>query len=46
MVYMVDHGFEDKFCLDGCATGAITPADLSGWLTTLESATGVDRRRH
>lgn len=42
-VYMVDHGFEDKFCLDGCATGAITPADLSGWLTTIESATGVDQ---
>lgn len=42
-VYMVDHGFEDKFCLDGCATGAITPADLSGWLTTLESTTGVDQ---
>ena len=42
-VYMVDHGFEDKFCLDGCATGSITPADLNGWLTTLETNTGVDQ---
>jgi len=42
-VYMVDHGFEDKFCLDGCTTGSITPADLNGWLTTLETNTGVDQ---
>ena len=42
-VYMIDHGFEDKFCLDGCATGSITPADLTGWLTTLETNTGVDQ---
>jgi hypothetical protein len=40
---MIDHGFEDKFCLDGCATGSITPADLNGWLTTLETNTGVDQ---
>ncbi|MEZ4732848.1 MAG: C13 family peptidase [Caldilineaceae bacterium] len=42
-VYMIDHGFEDKFCVDGCATGAITPALLNEWLNTLEANTGVDQ---
>lgn len=42
-VYMIDHGFEDKFCVDGCATGAITPALLNEWLNTLEASTGVDQ---
>lgn len=40
---MIDHGLVDKFCLDGCDANAITPADLTGLLNTLESATGVDQ---
>ena len=43
-VYLADHGFVDKFCIDGCAPSAsITPAQLNEWLTQLESATGVDQ---
>jgi hypothetical protein len=42
-VYMIDHGFQDKFCLDGCTTGAIAPAELNGWLNALESSSGVDQ---
>ena len=43
-VYMADHGFVDKFCIDGCAPSAsITPAQLNEWLTQLETATGVDQ---
>jgi Leucine-rich repeat (LRR) protein len=42
-LYLIDHGFEEKFCAAGCnAAGAVTPADLDGWLRTLEAATGVD----
>ncbi|MCB0064562.1 MAG: hypothetical protein KDE19_20705, partial [Caldilineaceae bacterium] len=43
-VYLADHGFVDKFCLDGCGNGvSITPAQLNGWLTQLETTTGVDQ---
>lgn len=41
-IYMMDHGFEEKFCIDGCgAAGAVSPLVLDGWLRTLETATGV-----
>lgn len=41
-IYMIDHGFTEKFCAAGCeAAGSITPADLDGWLRTLEAETGV-----
>jgi hypothetical protein len=41
-VYLVDHGLTEKFCASGCgAAGQITPADLDGWLRTLENNTGV-----
>ncbi|MBI3957856.1 MAG: fibronectin type III domain-containing protein [Chloroflexi bacterium] len=41
-IYMMDHGFANKFCVSGC-TGAnsITPDEMDGWLTTLESESGV-----
>ena len=42
-VYMVDHGFTEKFCGAGCSTGAVTPAQLDGWLRTLETATGLNQ---
>lgn len=43
-VYMMDHGFEEKFCVDGCnSPGFISPADLDGWLRTLETDTGLDQ---
>ena len=43
-IYMVDHGFAEKFCAAGCdATGQVTPADLDGWLRNLESNSGVDQ---
>jgi hypothetical protein len=43
-IYMVDHGFLEKFCASGCgAGGQVTPADLDGWLRTLETETGADQ---
>lgn len=43
-VYLADHGFVDKFCLDGCGDAvAMTPAQLNGWITQVEVATGVDQ---
>jgi uncharacterized repeat protein (TIGR01451 family) len=39
-LYLMDHGGYDKFYLDG-QTEMLTPADLDGWLTDLETATGV-----
>ncbi len=43
-VYLADHGFVDKFCLDGCGDAvAMTPAQLNGWLTQVETTTGVDQ---
>jgi hypothetical protein len=41
---MIDHGFLEKFCASGCgAAGAVTPAQLDGWLRQLETDTGVDQ---
>ncbi|MFN8446679.1 MAG: C13 family peptidase [Caldilineaceae bacterium] len=43
-VYFADHGFVDKFCLDGCATGnSITPKQVNEWISALETSTGVDQ---
>jgi uncharacterized repeat protein (TIGR01451 family) len=39
-LYLMDHGGYDKFYLDG-QTETLTPGDLDGWLTDLETATGV-----
>jgi len=36
-LYMMDHGNEDKFYLNG-GTQTVDPAELSGWLDTLEAA--------
>lgn len=42
-IYLVDHGFTEKFCASGCdAAGAVTSADLDDWLRTLENATGLN----
>jgi hypothetical protein len=40
-VYMVDHGFEEKFCGAGCTSGAVTPQQVDEWLRALETATGL-----
>ena len=43
-VYLADHGFVDKFCLDGCGTNvSVTPAQLNDWITQVETATSVDQ---
>ncbi|MEZ4620391.1 MAG: C13 family peptidase [Caldilineaceae bacterium] len=43
-IYMMDHGFADRYCVDGCAVGGhVTPAQLNQWLETLESTTGVNQ---
>lgn len=43
-MYLMDHGFADKFCVSGCGdAGKITPADLDGWLRNLEQASGVNQ---
>ena len=42
-VYLIDHGFADKYCVSGCNdAGKITPTDLNNWLRTLEVDTGVE----
>jgi sugar lactone lactonase YvrE len=42
-IYMIDHGFEEKFCLTGCNSGFVAPTAVDGWLTSLENATSVDQ---
>ncbi len=43
-IYMMDHGFADRYCVDGCnGGGAVTPTQLNEWLATLESTTGVNQ---
>jgi hypothetical protein len=43
-LYLIDHGFTEKFCAAGCGpAGAITPKDLDEWLRDLEAATGGDQ---
>ncbi len=42
-MYWMDHGYAERFCVDGCGTGqVVSPEMLDGWLRTLESASGVD----
>ncbi len=42
-VYLMDHGFADKYCVSGCNdAGKITPTDLNNWLRTLEIESGVE----
>ena len=43
-VYMVDHGFAEKFCASGCgASGSFSPAQMDEWIRELEDATGVEQ---
>jgi len=42
-IYLVDHGFEEYFCVNGCGPGGkMTADDLDNWLRTLETETGLD----
>lgn len=42
-IYMIDHGFADKFCVSGCGAGqVVTPEDLNSWLDNLESTSGLN----
>jgi hypothetical protein len=42
-VYLMDHGFADKYCVTGCTPGnVISPEELNTWLRELEDHTGVD----
>lgn len=41
-IYMIDHGFTEKFCASGCNSGPVSPKSLDTWLRALETATGVD----
>lgn len=40
-VYMIDHGFAEKFCLAGCTSGSFTPAQLDAWLQNVEQVPNV-----
>ncbi len=40
-VYMIDHGFSEKFCLAGCTAGSFTPAQLDAWLQSVEQVPNV-----
>lgn len=45
-IYMIDHGFAEKFCASGCDSAAgqtVTPALMDSWLRQLEQQTGVDQ---
>lgn len=41
-VYMIDHGFAEKFCLSGCVSGSITPEQLDTWLRKVEEVPNVE----
>lgn len=42
-IYMMDHGLEEKFCVNGCnGGGAFSPEQMDEWLRTMETATGAD----
>lgn len=41
-VYMVDHGFAEKYCLAGCTSGSITPLQLDTWLRVVEQVPNVE----
>lgn len=43
-LYLMDHGEIDYFCADGCtSSGRFTARSLDGWLSSLESSSGVDQ---
>lgn len=43
-LYMMDHGYIEFFCADGCdSNGRITPADLDAWLDELETSSGANQ---
>jgi hypothetical protein len=43
-LYLADHGFAEQFLVSGNGIAdVISPAQLDGWLSELESATGVDQ---
>lgn len=43
-LYLMDHGFADRYCVDGCAAGGhVTPTQVNQWLKALETATGVNQ---
>ncbi len=42
-IYLMDHGLEEKFCVNGCnGGGAFSPEQMDEWLRTMETATGAD----
>jgi hypothetical protein len=42
-LYLMDHGFADKYCVTGCTAGnVISPKELNDWLSNLEDVTKVD----
>jgi hypothetical protein len=42
-LYMMDHGFADKYCVTGCTEGnVIMPKELNEWLREMEDATDVE----
>lgn len=43
IVYFIDHGFVDKYCVTGCndPSKVVTPQQLDSWLRTLETDTGL-----
>jgi len=42
-LYLMDHGFIEGFCTDGCgSSGRTTSQDLDNWLSTLEASTPGD----
>jgi len=42
-LYLMDHGFADRYCVTGCTAGnIIAPSSLNEWLRVVEDQTGVD----
>jgi hypothetical protein len=41
-LYFVDHGLDEKFCVNGCSESqSVSPTQLNSWLDDLENATGT-----
>jgi hypothetical protein len=41
-LYLMDHGWLEGFCTDGCGSGLTTSQALDTWLSSLEASTGVN----
>lgn len=42
-LYLMDHGFADRYCVTGCTAGnVVTPKELNEWLRTVEDQTGAN----